>query len=195
LRGSVSIWLELCKTGDSQSSRSLWGRYHKRVIGLAKNFLRHSGFRNGVEEDVAQEVFNSFFLHLNRGKYPELSSRDNLWRLLASITKNKSIDYVRRSNRIPDGRKLQYMDMSDEESTSEISRKFNGSSSDELREEIARVLEQLHDATLNRIVDLRLQGYNNTQVATQIGCSRRTVIRKLDRMRQIWLQSQSDPDD
>jgi hypothetical protein len=46
------------------------------------------------EEDVALSAFDSFCRGAEQGRFPQLSDRDDLWRLLFVITERKAIDLV-----------------------------------------------------------------------------------------------------
>ena len=43
----------------------------------------------------------------------------------------------------------------------------------------------------NVILDLRLEGYTREEIAEKIGCAVSTVKRKLDVIRQTWLENES----
>jgi DNA-directed RNA polymerase specialized sigma24 family protein len=46
----------------------------------------------------------------------------------------------------------------------------------------------LHDDSLCRIALQRMEGYNDEQIAAQMGCSLRSVERKLRLIRKEWLR-------
>ena len=50
-----------------------------------------------------------------------------------------------------------------------------------------RLMESLDDPMLNRIAMLKFEGHRNTEVAQEIGRTRRTVERKLEEIRRIWV--------
>ena len=61
----------------------------------------------------------------------------------------------------------------------------------------AMVIEQYHslrdglgDDTLRQVLDLRLEGYDREEIAGRLGCAVRTVTRKLDVIRQTWLENE-----
>ncbi|WP_149498862.1 ECF-type sigma factor [Roseiconus lacunae] len=56
--------------------------------------------------------------------------------------------------------------------------------SDEL---VERFLEALSEATLRGIVSLKLQGFTNEEIASKLGCATRTVERKLNLIRRLWI--------
>lgn len=64
--------------------------------------------------------------------------------------------------------------------------------SDEL---IARFLEQLSEATLRGIVTLKMHGFTNEEIAEKLGCATRTVERKLNLIRRLWVPILEDSDE
>ena len=48
------------------------------------------------------------------------------------------------------------------------------------------MLDQLHDENLRTVALLKLQGYNNGEIAQQLDITRRSVERKLQRIRGLW---------
>ncbi len=56
------------------------------------------------------------------------------------------------------------------------------------------LLESLRDATLQQLAQLKLQGYSNTEIASQVGLSERSVERKLQLIRKVWEQKSADRD-
>src|SRR5262245_12699286 len=58
------------------------------------------------EEDVALSAFDSFCRNAEEGRFPDLRDRDNLWKLLVTITVRKAIDLkvynARQRRRAPD---------------------------------------------------------------------------------------------
>jgi hypothetical protein len=94
--GSVSHWIGLLKGGDHQAAQPLWERYFQQLVKLARQRLRAAPRRAADEEDVALSAFDSFCRDARRGRFPQLGDRDDLWRLLVTITAQKSLDLVRR---------------------------------------------------------------------------------------------------
>src|SRR5262245_43387208 len=92
--GSVTHWVTALKGGDTVAAQLLWERYHHQLIVLARRKLLASPRRAADEEDVVQSAFHSFFQGLARGRFPQLNDRDNLWRLLVTITARKALDQL-----------------------------------------------------------------------------------------------------
>src|SRR5438105_646094 len=92
--GSITRWVTALKEGDAAAAQPLWERYHRRLVGLAREKLRGARRQIADEEDVVQSAFNSFFQGVAKGQFPQLGDRDNLWRLLVVITARKALDQL-----------------------------------------------------------------------------------------------------
>src|SRR5262249_62209007 len=112
-----------------------------------------------------------------RGRFPQLDDRDDLWRLLALLTVRKAIDLQRRQGaRGPDGEVVVEQLLSREPSPELVA---------ELAEEYQRLLDRLGDAQLQAIALWKVEGYSNEDIARKLGCGLRSVERKLHRIRAL----------
>jgi hypothetical protein len=59
--------------------------------------LRATSRRVADEEDVALSAFDSFCAGAERGRFPDLKDRDNLWALLVTITARKAADLAQHN--------------------------------------------------------------------------------------------------
>src|SRR5206468_6738159 len=96
---SVSQWLCLLRDGDSAAAQRLWELYFHRLVGLARVKLQGRPRRAADEEDVALSAFASFCRNAEAGRFPQLADRDDLWRLLVTLTERKAFNLVRDERR------------------------------------------------------------------------------------------------
>ncbi len=195
---SVTQWLHGVKTGDSGDIERLWNRYFQRLIHLAGSKLPHHCRRAFDEEDVALSAFHSFCDRAGRGQFPELTDRDDLWRLLATITVRKALMQVRHQMR----RKRGGGGVLGESAFLGRDRAAGGTGGTGLAEilgnepspeDAARftdtlnhLIDSLGDPTLKSVALRRLQGHTSAEIGTELGTSTRTVDRKLRLIRAIW---------
>ena len=99
--GSVTRWIAQLKKGDRAAAEALWRAYFHRLVALARDRLRGTPRGAADEEDVALAAFDSFYRRAERGLFPKLTGRDDLWQLLFTITLRKSVDLTRREARQP----------------------------------------------------------------------------------------------
>ena len=59
----------------------------------------------------------------------------------------------------------------------------------EVSESCAQLLDALPEETMKMIVLLKFQGSTNGEIADELNCTRRTIERKLERIRRIWVEA------
>ena len=92
--GSVSHWIVQLKAGNQAAAQELWEDYFQRLVRLARRRLRGRSRRAADEEDVALSAFDSFCRGAEQGRFPRLTDRDNLWRLLVVITAPSKLLFI-----------------------------------------------------------------------------------------------------
>jgi DNA-directed RNA polymerase specialized sigma24 family protein len=181
----VTGWIGDLRTGGDAAAQHLWERYFDRLVHLAQNKLRAFPRRGLVEdeEDAALSAFDSFCQGVACGRFPELSSRDDLWRLLIVITVRKVHDQVERQGaaRRGGGRVAGEADL-DWLAGDEPSPEFAAL----MAEEYSRRRAGLRDDSLRQILDLSLEGKSPEEIAERLDCAVRTVKRKLKVIRDTW---------
>ena len=195
--GSVTHWLGALKGGDAAAAQRLWERYFDRLVRLARAKLGAMPRGAADEEDVALSAFHSFCQGAARGRFPRLDDRDNLWRLLVTITARKALDQVRRQARQKRGGGRVLVGSAqaggeddtdgaglDQVVGQEPTPQFAAMVADECR----RLLAALGDETLRQVALLRMEGYSDEEIAARVDCSLRTVSRKLALIRKAWLR-------
>jgi RNA polymerase sigma factor (sigma-70 family) len=138
-------------------------------------------------EDIVQEAFASFIKAAKLGRFPDFKDRDDLWRLLFSITKRKAIDLRRKeSRRKASGESAFHSPDNEKAGIQEIP-------ADLSEEEAARLLSESMEEALKRLPpELRqyalakLEGYTNQEIAEMFGVALRSVERKLHLIRRTW---------
>ena len=195
--GSVTHWLGALEGGDAAAAQRLWERYFDRLVRLARAKLGAMPRGAADEEDVALSAFHSFCQGAARGRFPRLDDRDNLWRLLVTITARKALDQVRHQARQKRGGGRMLIGSAQaggEDDTDgagleqvvgqEPTPQFAAMVADECR----RLLAALGDETLRQVALLRMEGYSDEEIAARVDCSLRTVSRKLALIRKAWLR-------
>jgi DNA-directed RNA polymerase specialized sigma24 family protein len=193
---SVSQWVGRLQAGDAEAAQKLWERYFGRLVGLARKKLEGLPRRSADEEDVALSAFDSFCRGAGNGRFPQLGDRDNLWRLLVTITARKAHQLMLREGRQKRGgnavldeaalagpgdgqsQEVGLEQMLDREPTPEFAA--------QLAEEYERLLARLPDAELRCVAQWKLEGYTNEEIGSKLGCALRSVERKLKVIRSLW---------
>ena len=186
--GSVTHWINEIKEGNREAAQGLWERYFARLVHLARNQLPAQHRRAFDEEDVALSAFHTFCAAAEKGRFPDLSDRDSLWRLLVRMTARKAIDqqrFQRRQKRWGGGvcsesawGRLECGD--DPQMLADV---IGNMPSPEfvamIREQFQRLLDLLQDDDLQALAIAKMVGYSNREIADRLACASRTVERRL----------------
>lgn len=192
--GSITRWIGDLKAGGDSAAQHLWEQYFDRLVHLARSKLRNVRGLSAAddEEDVALSAFDSFCRRAADGRFPRLSDRDDLWRLLVVLTVRKAW----RKIEVDRTKKRGGLDAGDELGLERaIGREPSPQFAAMVAEEYRRLRDALQDDSLRRVLDLRLEGYTQDEIAARLGCASRTVSRKLNVIRQTWLGADAAPED
>jgi DNA-directed RNA polymerase specialized sigma24 family protein len=195
----VTQWLQALQANDPAAAQKLWERYFERLVRFALTRLPDQFRRAADEEDVALSAFHSFCLGVERGRFPQLQDREDLWRLLLTITARKAQFQVRHQTRHKRGggkvlgeSALQRAgadpheaaglgQVPGDEPTPELAA--------EVAEECRRLLNLLEDEALRSVALLKMEGYTVEEIAQRVGCARRSVERRLQLIRKTWAEA------
>jgi DNA-directed RNA polymerase specialized sigma24 family protein len=192
--GSITRCLARLRAGDPAGAQPLWERYFGQLVRVAR--ARRRPAADADEEDAALSAFDSFCAGAARGRFPRLADRGDLWRLLVVITTRKARAQARRQGRQKRGGGLVYGEADlggagGPEEAGLLAEVMGREPSPEfaalVAEEYRRLLDQLGDESLRQVALWRLEGYTNDEIAERLGCARRTVARRLELIRKIWL--------
>jgi len=182
------------KQGDDQAAGRLWDDYFHRLVALARKRLGTLPRRDSDEEDVALSAMHSFCRGMADGRF-DLADRDELWRLLATITARKASRRFRQQAKLDKhgaairGESIFYSPSGDSPAGNMAEQAADHQTPDFdllMSESCNQLLERLPDENLKRIALLKLEGLSNRQIADQLDCVERSVERKLNRIRDYW---------
>ena len=179
---SVSEWIcDLRSDSDSDTAaQKLWERYFEKLVQLARRNLQHAPRHSGDEEDVALSAFKSLCLGVEENRFPQLKDRQNLWKLLITLTVRKAQDQLRYLG-------AQKRDAGRLEDQFVIARIVGVEPTPEfaaqLSEETQLMLDQASSENERRMLVWMLEGYTDTEIAKKLGCARMTVWRTRNRIR------------
>lgn len=180
-KGSASdhSLLRRFRDGQQDAATDLFLRYGARLQALARNKTSEALATRFDPEDVIQSVFRTFFRRASSGLY-DVPEGDELWQLLLVITLNKirtlathhraqKRDVTRTSqdrfqeSRAADDRSLHTLEVVLDDFLSNLP---------EIQAEVAQ---------------LRMEGYQVSEIAEKTGRSKRTVERSLNALRKHLL--------
>jgi RNA polymerase sigma factor (sigma-70 family) len=181
--GSVSQLIPDLMGGDHQAMQKLWERYFQPLVQLARRRIP-STRRVAGSEDIALDAFLEFCNCLSRPdadrRFPQLQTREQVWKLLVCFTIRTAFDQNRkqaRREKIVRGESL-----GDEGFAPFCSRE----PAPEFAVAVHELLDQLEDETLRTVALRKMEGFTVAEIARQLDCSPTTIERKLRAIRSIW---------
>jgi DNA-directed RNA polymerase specialized sigma24 family protein len=196
---SVAGLIKEIRAGNRQAAEQVWDAYFPDLLRIARLHLRCDPRRTADEEDVALSALKSFFQAAKKGRFPDLTDREGLWRLLSRMTQRKAVTLIRRNlrqtsgggkvrgesalgTREPPGAEC-LADLAVDELTPEMAAI--------VAENCRRLLDSLGDTALQAIAIDKMSGYTNAEIAEKHGVALRTIERRLKLIRAIWKRVES----
>ena len=196
---NVSHWIGLVKAGDSAAVDRLWRHYFDRLSRAVRARLHGSDRAVTDEEDIALSVFDSFYDAAEKGRFPDLSDRDDLWRLLLRMAARKVVDKRRHDRRQRRGGDVQVHSLDHASDDEQILEAIGDEPSPEMammmQETVEQLFSQLGGGPLGEIAGAKLEGYSNADIARRFGCSERTIERRLHLIREKCQQEMNETDE
>lgn len=183
---SVTTWIALLRDGEKAAAQQLWERYFARLVAVARGKLAGTARQAADEEDVALSAFYSFCRAADR--FPVLNDRADLWCVLVMLTARKAHQERRRQlTQKRGGRPGEGITQpSDQDLDDIIGEEPTPEFAVQVAEQFDQLLTALPSDELRRIAKLRLDEHTNAEIASQLGCTERTVERKLALIRSYW---------
>jgi RNA polymerase sigma-70 factor (ECF subfamily) len=182
---SASDLLARWQAGDQEAANQLFRQYVGRLVALARSRLSDKMAARVDAEDVVQSAYRSFFAHARDGDY-DVRRGGDLWQLLLSITLHKLHDQVKRHTA---GKRTvdHESHFSSEDSLWNLQPYLAAQEPSPVEalalvdevQEVMRGLSPVH----RRILELRLQGHNVSEIAADTGRCPHTVRRVLEQVK------------
>ncbi len=175
------ILLAGVRSGDPAALRAFYHRYHTAIERVAARAIAPAMLRRFGAESIAHSVCRTVIRRVGSAEL-EVSDADSLWRLLCAIALNKvreNARYHKREKRSA-GRELAGG------AADEAFRRIEASEPSPADVAAFREgMEQAHaslDDEARRVLELRLAGRSQAEIAAEMACSERTVRRIATRL-------------
>lgn len=185
---NVSHWIDLVKAGDSVAAIRIWQHYFDRLVRAVRTRLYGQNRALTDEEDIVLSVFDSFYNAAENGRFPDLSDRDDLWRLLLRMAGRKVVDKRRHDLRQRRGGNVMLHSLGHVSGDRGIIEAIGDEPSAEMvlmmQESVEQIFSHLGVGQLSDLAGAKLEGYSNAELAERFGCSERTIERRLHLIRE-----------
>lgn len=185
---SVTVYFKRLCGGDSTHVAGLMSHFFPRMRGLAQRVLGQIPLPVLDASDVAQSAFVSFWQRAERGDFAQQADRNDLWRLLATITVRKARRHIGRemSEKRGGGRVLNESALSDADGQSTFAELARDVSTEAMDMTVEELIDSLGAAELRQVALFKLMAYTNGEIAEMLNCSERKIERKLRLIRAAW---------
>lgn len=192
---SVTRWIHELRNGDEEAAEKIFDRYWDRLVEAARRHLRREPRPLNDEEDLAQSVLRSLCRGAAEGRLNGLANRDELWRLLIALTRQKAIDESRHEGRVKRGRgktKLEadFEPLNSKNGVFSLEELASESPQPEfiimIEEEASKLLALLRNDSLRQIAIWRMEGFTVAEIAAKMNLYTRAIERKLKLIRETW---------
>lgn len=187
----VTQWIVRLSDGDERAAQVIWQNYFEKLLGFARRKLEGMPRRAVDEEDVALSAMQSFCRGMADHRFAEVHDREDLWKLLVTITARKACMQRRRyfAQKRGGGVRGESAFLRPDRADG-IGQVLGSEPTPELAAMVAencrRMLASLDDETLRQVALWTLEGYTTPEIAEKLGCVRRSVERRLERIRAKW---------
>jgi DNA-directed RNA polymerase specialized sigma24 family protein len=184
--GSITRLIPDLRVRDDIAIEELWRRYAARIERLARPVVAGLTPGAGDEQDVAQSAFYAFCEAAANGQAPQLENRNELWRLLAAISRRKAADRVRRELRDRRGGGAPRTRTGETDLAAAQPSPSQVAELQETVDNLFRELDRAADPKLKLVAIMRLEGADTHEIAAELGCTQRTIQRKLQLLQRLW---------
>jgi RNA polymerase sigma-70 factor (ECF subfamily) len=171
------------RAGDEQAARQLFDRYVSQLLALARRRISQRIAGRVDAEDIVQSVFRTFFKRAREGQF-HIEDPEDLCKLLARITVHKTLRQVAFHKR---GKRDVGMEagQGDEDHDHLMAVLASEPTPDETAvflDELEHYLAKMTDED-RRILEMRMDGYSNVEIAGKLGITDRKIRRLMERIR------------
>jgi RNA polymerase sigma factor (sigma-70 family) len=176
-------YLDSLRAGDQRAAQKVFLTYVERLLHLIRGRLSQWLARRVDPEDILQSVFCTFFLRVREGHFT-FNEEDDLGKVLVSITIRKVLRQVafhRAAKRDP---AVETAAQPDSGHTLAELCSLEPSPDDAVAfvDQLEHLLARLYPRD-RLLLQMRLQGYRNEEIARELGTSGRHVRRVLKQIR------------
>ena len=192
-RHAITQAIPRMRDGEEDGVEVVWEEYFPQLVQYARRKLGGSPKGAGDEEDVALSAMASFCRVMRTGRYQQIDDRDDLWKLLVTITKRKAItklkyDFadkrdIRRTKR--EGSFMRVDSNDEKDGIDQLAVAPSPEFADQIVDNCHELLDCLDDK-LREVALLTLEGYTTEEIADRIGVIPETIRRRKRRIKAEW---------
>jgi RNA polymerase sigma-70 factor (ECF subfamily) len=175
----IAAW----RAGDPEAARQLVDQYLDRLVAVARRRISQRLASRVDPEDIVQSVFRTFFFRAKDGQF-KIKDQDDLCKLLMRITVHKVLRQVEFHTA---GKRDANLETEQGNRTVErmhelLAREPTAEAQVEFLDQLEKFLTGLSPKE-RKILELRMNGHTDREIAVQLGVVDRTIRRLFERIR------------
>lgn len=177
--------IDLWRQGDQDAARRIVERYCDRMLLLARRRISERLASRVDPDDILQSVFRTFFRRVKEGQFV-FEEQDDLCKLLMRITLHKTLRQVafhRAAKRDP-GQEVGQGEHHRERLLAVLDREPTAEATVAFLDQMEHFLGKL-DGETRRIIEMRVEGHSNEEIAKELGIYDRKIRRAVERVREL----------
>ena len=185
----VTLWLKQWRRGDQSAAAAIYARYEQKLIALARRKLDGVPTKAANEEDVVNSAMKSFFRRAENNGFKKLDDRDDLVKLLVTITARKCYDLIKHELGPTHGGGIVRGDSAFVGGIEQVfDREPTPADGVAFADETQRLLNLLPEV-LRQIALWKLEANSAEEIADKLGWNKRRVERQIVRIRNLWIKA------
>ncbi len=193
MSGTITGWLDRVRHGDSSAVEHLWQYFSPTMLRRLAPQCRQ--LRAVDEEDIVSVAFYKLTAAMIEDKAEGITNRKEFWRLLRIITKRKLNDSLRYENAKKRGGDHTVVSLDcipDTVQPAPADSKGSNLDDDSLMQMLQQVAERMHRKEFAKIIEHKVQGMTNSEVARNLGISLRTTQYLIQDIKDAWIETFKD---
>ncbi|HMO15583.1 MAG TPA: ECF-type sigma factor [Pirellulaceae bacterium] len=197
----TDLTLSICENLNvsEDEGQAIWNEFFPRLKRFARKKLEGMPLRSFDEEDIALSAMNSFFRGHNQGRFDQLANKDELWRLLVTITSRKVTSQRRRLMSEKRGRGGVHGESvfgKPNDFSTDAGQGIGGVAGPENLPESAEAMVVACEHLINVLPDekhkqtalLRMEGFNNQEISDRLQCSLARTKQRIKNIKELWAE-------
>ncbi|MDR2757294.1 MAG: hypothetical protein LBC20_16470 [Planctomycetaceae bacterium] len=202
----LKLLLDGIQNQNKDSFEQFWNLHFSQLTALARRKMSQVNKRVSDEEDIAISAIHSFYTGLAEQRFHTIQGNNELWKILATIVCRKISKQQRGQFTQKRGSGLirgESIFVAGPAATADNKNKQSGFGNVagntaqpyfeiEFLDTCEKLYNILDDETMRNIARLIMEGFTIDEIAEELGCVRRTIERKLKKIRDKWQQQEKE---
>ena len=189
----ITRWIDALddqKDGEEQrAAEVIWEKFFHKLVGVAQQKMSSMPKAVRDEEDIALSAMHSFFVGKEAGNF-KLNSRDDLWRLLVTITIRKATAERRRQYAAKRGAGFRAVSLEADNTADPLDQIIDQHKMPELANDVRKacdeLLDSLDDEALRCTAQMKMEGCSLEEISDVLSCTLEQTKYRLKKIREKW---------